>query len=87
MADNCWEVHKYMTKKADEIICSLNLNYCTNAIYDVLHQIIWHRGKDPVRWINENHDLVIQICAFNYISDLPLELMTKINVSLYAMHN
>jgi hypothetical protein len=84
MANNSWEVHCNMFKEADEFIRQQDLK-SLGRLYDILHQIIWHKGIDPVRWILENKQLVKEISPYKLGEQMPNELLERLQISLRKM--
>jgi hypothetical protein len=48
-------------KKAIEFLDSLPIDNADNAIWWCLHQVVWHKGVDRVRWLLENKEFVKQV--------------------------
>lgn len=82
MAKNSWEAYKSSYRKANQFFEKLNITPGCFALFDVLHNVIWHEGFDPVRWINENHTLIEKISKYHEITDLPNEINEEIRISL-----
>ena len=38
-----------------------DIDSATHAIWYCLHQVVWHKGVDRVRWILENKELIREI--------------------------
>lgn len=70
-------------KIAVEFMDSLPIDDPSNALWWCLHQVVWHKEVDRVRWLLENKDLVAEIATHqNYPPD---ELRDKFWASLIKL--
>ena len=83
--NNAWQVHLNLVKEVDEFLQGLEINPAHNALWYFLHNVIWHEGIDPVRWINENKNLVKEIAKHEYMSKAPDELIYEAKKSISRM--
>lgn len=63
-------------KQAYEYIMTLELS-SDNALWQLLHILIWHKGIDRVGWILENKVLIEEIIKFDCDEALPTEIMDR----------
>ena len=82
---NSWQIHVNMVFEIDEYIKNLNIKQSSNALWDILHIIIWHKGIDPVRWIDWNKELIKKISSYKYLYEIPEDIKTDIQISLRKM--
>lgn len=72
-------------KKALLFLDSLPIDDMDNALWNCLHQVVWHKGVDRVRWLLENKELVQEIAGFKIV--LPDDLKEKFWTSVYKLKN
>ena len=80
-----WSNQKAFMKKADEFLNSLGVNIGESSLNSVIHQLVWHLGIDPVRWINENKDLVRKISHYQWDEILPEDVKKEITSSISSL--
>ncbi len=75
----------YGMRKAIAYLENLPIDPNDNAVWDVLHQVIWHKGVDRVRWINENKELIERIIPFEHLYQMPENLFDEVVTSIRAL--
>lgn len=63
--------YKYCLQQALNYLNQLQIDENTNALWDILHIIRWHKAIDYVMWLDDNKDLVAQIIPYPYFKDVP----------------
>lgn len=51
-------------KVAIEFMDSLPIDNPSNALWWCLHQVVWHKAVDRVRWLLENKELITEISGY-----------------------
>lgn len=70
-------------KAAIEFMDSLPINDPRNALWRCLHQIVWHKAVDRVRWLLENKEMVEEISGYQNL--LPDDLSRRFWNSVYEL--
>ena len=78
MTKYTWTQHLQRVKEANDFISELKLDPDTNALYDLMHLLISKEGKDPVKWICQNKNLIARVSKYEYISAIPDDLYMQV---------
>lgn len=75
----------YMLTRTKEYLEQLPIHEHNNALWDILHDAIWHRGVDWVSWIDNNKHLVEQVIVYDYFVHCPEELKDQVRKSIHVI--
>jgi hypothetical protein len=70
-------------KAAIAFMDRLPINNPGNSLWRCLHQVVWHKAVDRVRWLLENKELVEEIAGHTY--HLPDDLKERFWDSVYEL--